>query len=67
MVSARDNNFLTNGSCNISSDILNFYINPISDNRTWNSYVYDIYGGDNFADFCEEFFELLDAEEYWEN
>lgn len=37
------------------------------DNRTWKSNVRDIYGGDNFADFCEEFFEMLDEEEYFEN
>jgi hypothetical protein len=38
-----------------------------ADNRVWKSYVRDISGGDNFADFCEEFFEMLDEEEYWEN
>ena len=37
------------------------------DNRTWKSNVLDIYGGDNFAEFCEEFFEVLDEEEYWES
>lgn len=37
------------------------------DNRIWKSNVEDINGGDNFADFCEEFFELLDEEDYWEN
>ena len=37
------------------------------DSRVWKSHVEDIYGGDNFADFCEEFFEMLDEEEYWEN
>lgn len=37
------------------------------DNRVWKSYVRDINGGDNFADFCKEFFEILDEEEYWEN
>ena len=37
------------------------------DKRVWKSYVRDIDGGDNFADFCEEFFEMLDEEEYWEN
>ena len=37
------------------------------DNRTWKSNVRDIYGGDNFADFCEEFFEMLDEEEYFES
>jgi hypothetical protein len=38
-----------------------------TDNRIWKSNVEDINGGDNFADFCEEFFELLDEEGYWEN
>lgn len=38
-----------------------------SDNRIWKSNVLDIYGGDNFADFCEELFEMLDEEEYWES
>ena len=37
------------------------------DNRTWESSVCDINGGDNFADFCEELFEMLDEEEYWES
>lgn len=37
------------------------------DNRTWKSNVRDISGGDNFADFCEEFFEMLDEEEYFES
>lgn len=37
------------------------------DNRTWKSSILDIYGGDNFAEFCEEFFEVLDEEEYWES
>ena len=38
-----------------------------TDGRVWKSHVKDINGGDNFADFCEEFFEMLDEEEYWEN
>lgn len=37
------------------------------DDRTWKSNVRDIHGGDNFADFCEEFFEMLDEEEYFES
>lgn len=37
-----------------------------TDNRTWKSHVGDIAGGDNFEDFCEEFFELLDKENYWD-
>ena len=40
---------------------------PPTDNRTWKSNVRDIAGGDNFADFCEYFFELLDEEEYFES
>ena len=38
-----------------------------SDERTWKSFVRDIDGGDNFADYCEDFFELLDEEEYFES
>lgn len=37
------------------------------DDRTWKSNVYDIVGGDNFADFCEDFFEMLDENDYWES
>ena len=37
------------------------------DNRVWKSNVRDVVGGDNFADFCEEFFESLDEEEYFES
>lgn len=44
-----------------------YTLDQYSDNRTWTSSVYDIDGGDNFADFCEEFFEILDEEEYWES
>ena len=40
---------------------------PPVDNRTWKSNVRDIADGDNFADFCEDFFELLDEEEYYES
>lgn len=50
-----------------SSDCLtevDFY--PPSDNRTLKSNVKDIYGGDNFADYCEYIFELLEEEEYYE-
>ena len=41
--------------------------NFAADNRTWKSNVRDIYGGDNFADFCEYYFEMLDEDEYWES
>lgn len=44
---------------------IDFY--PPSDDRTWKSNVEDIIGGDNFADYCEDFFEMLDEEEYYEN
>lgn len=37
-----------------------------SDNRVLESYVEDIEGGDNFADYCEDFFELLEEEGYYE-
>lgn len=39
---------------------------PPEDNRTVKSYVVDIYGGDNFTDYCEEFFELLEEEGYYD-
>ena len=37
-----------------------------SDNRYLESYVEDIDGGNNFADFCEYIFELLEEEGYYE-
>lgn len=37
------------------------------DNRVWTSNVEDINGGDNFADYCKEFFRMLDDEEYYDN
>lgn len=37
-----------------------------SDNRYLESYVEDIDGGDNFADYCEYIFELLEEEGYYE-
>lgn len=40
---------------------------PPSDDRVWTSNVEDIEDGDNFADYCKEFFELLDEEEYFDN
>lgn len=40
---------------------------PPSDDRVWKSYIEDIVGGDNFADYCADFFELLDEEEYFDN
>ena len=35
------------------------------DNRMLKSYVEDIDGGNNFADYCEEFFELLEEEDFY--
>ena len=37
------------------------------DDRVLESYVEDIDGGSNFADFCKEFFLLLDKEDYWQD
>ena len=39
---------------------------PPSDDRCLESYIEDINGGDNFADYCEDIFELLDEEEYYD-
>lgn len=38
---------------------------PPSDDRVFTSYVEDIDGGDNFADYCKDFFELYEEEEMW--
>lgn len=40
---------------------------PPADYRFWESNVEDIIGGDNFADFCKDYFKLLDEEEYFES
>lgn len=53
---------MDNDFCLTESD---FY--PPSDNRVWTTNVVDIDGGDNFADYCKEFFEMLNQEEYFEN
>lgn len=39
---------------------------PPTDNRTVKSYVSDIYGGDNFEDYCKDIFKLLEEEGYYE-
>lgn len=39
---------------------------PPYDNRVVKSNVKNIAGGDNFADYCEYFFNLLEEEEYYE-
>ena len=37
-----------------------------SHDRCLESYIEDIDGGDNFADYCEDMFKLLEKEEYFE-
>lgn len=54
--------WMNDDSCLKESD---FY--PPSDDRVWKSNVEDIDGGDNFADYCEYFFKILDEEEYWDS
>lgn len=39
---------------------------PPSDDRVLKSYVDDIDGGDNFIDYCEYIFDLLDEEGYYD-
>lgn len=36
------------------------------DDRVWKSNIEDIEGGDNFVDFCAEFFKMLEEEGYWD-
>lgn len=61
------NKLLTESDFHFLNSRLEDHIYQPSDNRIWKSYVEDINGGDNFADYCEEFFELLDEENYWES
>ena len=58
---------LTESDFHFLNNRLEDHIYQSSDNRTWKSNVEDIYGGDNFADFCEDYFELLDEENYQGN
>ena len=39
---------------------------PPSDDRTLKSNIVDINGGDNFSDYCEYIFDLLEEEEYYD-
>ena len=39
---------------------------PPSDDRVLESYVEDIEDGDNFADYCEYIFNLLEEEGYYD-
>lgn len=57
------NNILNKKSCVLTEQ--DFY--PPSDNRVWTSNVEDIEDGDNFVDYCKEFFELLDEEDYYDD
>lgn len=64
------NNILNQQSINLIYD--EFYSTEsdnqfLPDDRTWTSNVEDVAGGDNFADYCEYFFNLLDEEEYFES
>ncbi|MBO5828912.1 MAG: hypothetical protein J6R59_10745 [Paludibacteraceae bacterium] len=45
----------------------NDFYSSLEDNRVWTSNVEDINGGDNFADFCENYFKLLEEEDYFED
>ena len=40
---------------------------PPEDTRTIQSNVYDIFGGDNFVDFTEYYFEYCDEEERFDS
>lgn len=40
---------------------------PLVDDRVWESYVDDIDGGDNFADYCQYIFSVLEEEGYYDN
>lgn len=56
---------ITDGQyCNRCLTETDFY--PPSDNRYLKSNVKDIVGGDNFADYCEYVFDLLEEEEYYD-
>lgn len=49
----------------------NFYLKesdfyPPDDNRVLKSNIEDIDGGDNFTDYCEYFFKMLEEEDYYE-
>ena len=51
---------------------INFYLTEddfysSSDDRAWTSNIEDIDGGDNFADYCQYIFKLLNEEGYYDN
>ena len=39
---------------------------PPADERILKSHIRDIDGGDNFSDYCEYMFDLLEEEGYWD-
>lgn len=39
---------------------------PPTDSRVLKSHIEDIEGGDNFADYCEYIFDLLEEEGYYD-
>lgn len=43
---------------------VDFY--PPPDKRVLKSVVRDISGGDNFADYCKDFFDMLEEEGYYD-
>ena len=53
--------------CNYIYTDIEKYLYSSSDDRVLTSNVEDIEGGDNFADYCKEFFEMLEEEEYWDD
>ena len=60
--------FLTSDDCCLDDFCLtdrDFY--PPCDDRVWKSNVEDIDDGDNFADYCEYIYAILDEEDYYEN
>lgn len=54
-------------SRNYANDDIEQDFYSLSDDRVLTSNIEDIDGGDNFADYCKEFFKLLDEEEYYDN
>lgn len=54
---------LQDNSCDYITEE-SFY--PPCDNRILKSFIEDIEGGDNFADYCEYIFEILEEEECYE-
>lgn len=43
---------------------IDFY--PPPDNRVLKSYIKDVSGGNNFANHCKDFFNMLEEEEYYD-